>query len=105
MGCFAALPADVLHCTALPENHIETSHEECPKRTRADASFNDRPATTETDDPVVGAFEELPLTIGNTTDTSYDKAIVNDLDWRICVASEYCRRTPRNMCCPEGTLH
>jgi len=65
-----AVPADVLQRTALPENQFETSHEELPNRTRADGSFNDRPATTETDDPVVGAFEELPFTMGNTTDTS-----------------------------------
>jgi len=103
MWCLMALPAEILHSTALAENQIETSHEERPKLILADAAFNDRPATTNWDDPVVGAFE-FP-TICNTTDTSYDRANVDELDRRIWVLSEYSSRIPLNLCCPKDILH
>ena len=101
--CLAALPAEILHRTALAENQIETSHEDRPNVTRADAAFSDRPATINLDDPVDGAFELL--TIGNTTDTSYDRAKVNEVDRRIWVLSEYSSIIPINLCCPADILH
>jgi len=101
--CLAALPAEILHRTVLAEVQIETSHEDRPNVTRADAAFSDRPATTNWDDPVVGAFE-FP-TICNTTDASYDRANVNELDRRIWVLSEYSSRIPLNLCCPKDILH
>ena len=80
MKCRANPPADDLQLTALADNQIEDSQEESPNFTREDAKFNDAPAITDTEDPVVGPFDELVLTTGNETGVLYDREAVNELE-------------------------
>jgi hypothetical protein len=51
------LPADSLQFTALADIHVDTSLKDSPNLTLAHTRLKDRPATTETEHPVVGTLE------------------------------------------------
>jgi hypothetical protein len=105
MACLKALPADDLHLIALTENQIETSHVENPIFTLADAWFNDCPETNVTEDPVAGAFEELELLMCATTGALNDRAVVNVLDRKTWMPSEYITKIASNLRLTDESLH